>query len=127
MAPAMGLKRPAAAAATATQTITLPPQGVAVRDAVRGALRDAELPPRAPATPAPALAAAVDGVLCFEEVEGRRWSYVVEGAASSAGKTGRVSARARGGSAAPVGATFRAVPLQSPLPPAEVISTTGAI
>ena len=75
----------------------------------------------------PAIAAAVDGVLCFEEVEGRRWSYVVEGAASSAGKTGRVSARARGGSAAPVGATFRAVPLQSPLPPAEVISTTGAI
>nr|BAJ94148.1 predicted protein [Hordeum vulgare subsp. vulgare] len=121
MAPAMGLKRPAAAAAaaTATQTITLPPQGVAVRDAVRGAVRDAEAPPRAPATPAPA--AAVDGVLCFEEVEGRRWSYVVEGAASSAGKTGRVSARARGGSATPVGATFRAVPLQSPLPPAEEI------
>ncbi|VAH19315.1 unnamed protein product [Triticum turgidum subsp. durum] len=121
MAPAMGLKRPAAAAATATQTITLPPQGVAVRDAVRGAVRDAELPPRAPAMSAPAPAAAVDGVLCFEEVEGRRWSYVVEGAASSAGKTGRVSARARGGSAAPVGATFRAVPLQSPLPPAEEI------
>uniref|UniRef100_R7WAL5 Protein root UVB sensitive 6 n=1 Tax=Aegilops tauschii TaxID=37682 RepID=R7WAL5_AEGTA len=121
MAPVMGPSRPAAAAAPATQTITLPPQGVAVRDAVRGAVRDAELPPRAPAMSAPAPAAAGDGVLCFEEVEGRRWSYVVEGAASSAGKTGRVSARARGGSAAPVGATFRAVPLQSPLPPAEEI------
>ena len=76
----------------------------------------------APARGAPAMSApapAVDGVLCLEEVDGRRWSYVVEGSASSAqGKAGRVSARARN---APVGATFRAVPLQSPLPPAEVI------
>jgi hypothetical protein len=116
MAPAMGLKRPAAvAAASATQTITLP--APAVRDAVLSTLREADAPTRAPAMSAPA--AAVDGVLCLEEVDGRRWSYVVEGSASSAqGKPARVSARAR---AAPVGATFRAVPLQSPLPPAEVI------
>ncbi|KQK06206.1 hypothetical protein BRADI_2g25097v3 [Brachypodium distachyon] len=123
MAPAMGLKRPAAAAATAAQTITLPPPDarVAVREAVRVAVREAEQPPTARVSAVQAPAAAVDGVLCLEEVDGRRWSYVVEGAASSAGKPGRVSARGRGGSAAPVGATFRAVPLQSPLPPVEEI------
>uniref|UniRef100_A0A0E0DRH1 Protein root UVB sensitive 6 n=1 Tax=Oryza meridionalis TaxID=40149 RepID=A0A0E0DRH1_9ORYZ len=117
MAPAMGMKRPAAAAAaaaaTATQTVTLP-----APDA-RAAVRDAApaLPPRAPAP-----AVAVDGVLCLEEVDGRKWSYVVEGGASP-GKAGRVSGsgrgRGRGGAASPMGVTFKAVPLQSPLPPVE--------
>ncbi|KAF0922691.1 hypothetical protein E2562_001088 [Oryza meyeriana var. granulata] len=80
MAPAMGMKRPvAAAAATATQTVTLPAPDarVAVREAVRVAVREAEaqaptLPPRVGAAPA----AAVDGILCLEEVDGRKWSYV---------------------------------------------------
>lgn len=123
----MGMKRPpAAAAATATQTVTLPAPDAraAVRDAVRVAVREAE-PPQAPALPprAPAPAVAVDGVLCLEEVDGRKWSYVVEGGASP-GKAGRVSGsgrgRGRGGAASPMGVTFKAVPLQSPLPPVEV-------
>ncbi|XP_006654414.2 protein root UVB sensitive 6-like [Oryza brachyantha] len=121
MAPAMGMKRPAAAA---TQTVTLPAPP-AVREAVRVAVREAAAEAQAPTTPPPlppraAPAVAVDGFLCMEEVEGRRWSYVVEGGASP-GKAGRVGGRGRGGSALPMGVTFKAVPLQSPLPPVEEI------
>uniref|UniRef100_A0A0D9WGL9 Protein root UVB sensitive 6 n=1 Tax=Leersia perrieri TaxID=77586 RepID=A0A0D9WGL9_9ORYZ len=123
MAPAMGMKRPAAAA-TATQTVTLPAPDaarVAVRDAVRLAVREADAQQQqAPTLPMPT--AVVDGVLCLEEVDGRKWSYVVEGGASP-GKAGRVSGRGKGrsGCASPMGVTFKAVPLQSPLPPVEEI------
>jgi hypothetical protein len=95
MAPAMGLKR----AVPAT----------AVRDAVRVAVREAaEAPAR---VPAPAVAR--DGVLCLEEVDGRRWSYVVDG-------PGSASVRANPNGTASFGASFKAVPLHSPLPPVEV-------
>ncbi|AQK93723.1 Protein root UVB sensitive 6 [Zea mays] len=118
MAPAMGLKRPAAAAAAAgagaaaAQTVTL--SAPAVRDAVRAAVRDAEA--TAPAARVPATAAATaeiarDGVLCLEEVDGRRWSYVVDAAGAAVKAKGRAS----------VGASFKVVPLQSPLPPVEEI------
>ncbi|OEL31397.1 Protein root UVB sensitive 6 [Dichanthelium oligosanthes] len=114
MAPVMGLKRPAAAAAA--QTVTLP--APAVRDAVRAAVREAEATAQAtaPAARVPAPAAvpaeiARDGVLCLEEVDGRRWSYVVDAAGAAVKAKGRAS----------VGAAFKAVPLQSPLPPVEEI------
>lgn len=117
MAPAMGLKRPAAAAAAAgagaaaAQSVTL--SAPAVRDAVRAAVRDAEA--TAPAARVPATAAAPaeiarGGVLCLEEVDGRRWSYVVDAAGAAVKAKGRAS----------VGASFKVVPLQSPLPPVEV-------
>ncbi|CAL4893627.1 unnamed protein product [Urochloa decumbens] len=117
MAPVMGLKRPAAGAGAAVaQTVTLP--APAVRDAVRAAVRDAEATAQAtaPAARVPAAAAvpaeiARDGVLCLEEVDGRRWSYVVDAAGASVKAKGRAS----------VGAAFKAVPLQSPLPPVEEI------
>ncbi|CAL4900837.1 unnamed protein product [Urochloa decumbens] len=118
MAPVMGLKRPAAGAGAAVaQTVTLP--APAVRDAVRAAVRDAEATAQATAPSAarvPAAAAvpaeiARDGVLCLEEVDGRRWSYVVDAAGASVKAKGRAS----------VGAAFKAVPLQSPLPPVEEI------
>jgi hypothetical protein len=99
MAPAMGLKRSAAAGA---QTVTLP--ATAVRDAVRVAVREA--------AEAPAPAVARDGVLCLEEVDGRRWSYVVD--------TPGASVKANPKGTASFGASFKAVPLQSPLPPVEV-------
>ncbi|KAK3135541.1 hypothetical protein QOZ80_5BG0420160 [Eleusine coracana subsp. coracana] len=106
MAPAMGLKR-SAAAAVGAQTVTLP--ATAVRDAVRIAVREAAEASSAPAAPArvPAPAVARDGVLCFEEVEGRRFSYVIDGPGASV--------KAKGS------ASFKAVPLQSPLPPVEEI------
>ena len=107
MAPAVGIKRPAA------QTITLPPPP-SVRDALRSTIpsQPAEAPPAAERAPA-APAAAAEGFLCLEEVDGRRWSYVVD-------RGGAVKGRGRGGAAGPAGASVRAVPLQSPLPPAEV-------
>ncbi|CAL4972776.1 unnamed protein product [Urochloa decumbens] len=107
MAPAVGIKRPA------TQTITLPPP--AVRDVILSTIppQTAESPAAAERA-APAPAAAVEGFLCLEEVDGRRWSYVVDGG-------GAVRGRGRGASAGPAGASVRAVPLQSPLPPAEEI------
>ncbi|CAO1942556.1 unnamed protein product [Urochloa humidicola] len=111
MAPAVGIKRPAA------QTVTLPPPDarLAVRDVLRSTIpssQTAEAPATAerPAAPAPA----VEGFLCLEEVDGRRWSYVVDGG-------GAVRGRGRGAVAGPSGASVRAVPLQSPLPPAEEI------
>ncbi len=106
MAPAMGLKRSAAAGA---QTVTLP--ATAVRDAVRVAVLEAA---EASSTPArvPAPAVARDGVLCLEEVDGRRWSYVVDSPGAS------VKANPKG--TASFGASFKSVPLQSPLPPVEV-------
>lgn len=120
MAPAMGLKRSAAAAgagaAAAAQTVTL--SAPAVRDAVRAAVREAEAtaakataPPaaRVPATATAEIAR--DGVLCLEEVDGRRWSYVVDAAGAAVKAKGRAS----------VGLAFKAVPLQSPLPPVEEI------
>ncbi|RLN03135.1 uncharacterized protein C2845_PM13G15620 [Panicum miliaceum] len=109
MAPAVGIKRPAA------QTITLPPP--AVRDVLRSTIpsQPAEAPAAAERAPPAAPAAAVEGFLCLEEVDGRRWSYVVDGG-------GAVKGRGRGGAAGPAGASVRAVPLQSPLPPAEVSS-----
>lgn len=58
----------------------------------------------------------MEGFLCLEEVDGRRWSYVVDG---GQGK-GKGRGRGRSGAAVPMGASVRAVPLQSPLPPAEV-------
>nr|CAB3465217.1 unnamed protein product [Digitaria exilis] len=113
MAPVMGLKRPAAGAAVAAQTVTLPAS--AVRDAVRAAVREAEATAQAPAARVPAAAAvpaeiARDGVLCLEEVDGRRWSYVVDAAGASVKANGRASVG---------GPAFKAVPLQSPLPPVE--------
>jgi hypothetical protein len=108
MAPAVGLKR------SATQTITLPPPDtrLAVRDVMRSTIPSQ--PAVAPAsTERQAPAAALQGFLCLEEVDGRRWSYVVDG--------GAAKGRSRGG-AVPAGAAVRAVPLQSPLPPAEVSS-----
>ncbi|XP_062207718.1 protein root UVB sensitive 6-like [Phragmites australis] len=112
MAPAVGMKR------SATQTITLPPSDarLAVRDVMRSTI-----PSSTPAAEAPVVseraaapAQAVEGFLCLEEVDGRRWSYVVDG--GGAGK-----ARGRGGAAVPAGPSVRAVPMQSPLPPAEEI------
>ena len=104
MAPAVGIKRPAA------QTITLPPPP-SVRDVLWSTIpsQPAEAPPAAERAPAPPL----EGFLCLEEVDGRRWSYVVD-------RGGAVKGRGRGGAAGPAGASVRAVPLQSPLPPAEV-------
>ena len=112
MAPAVGIKRTSAA----TQTVTAPPPSppdarFAVREAVRATI--AEPIPGSARLDAPT--PAVEGFLCLEEIEGRRWKYVVDGAAG-----GRRKARGRGGSAVPLGASVRAVPLQSPLPPAEV-------
>jgi hypothetical protein len=52
-----------------------------------------------------------DGVLCLEEIDGRRWSYVVDAAGAAVKAKGRAS----------VGGAFKAVPLQSPLPPVEEI------
>ncbi|KAG8054428.1 hypothetical protein GUJ93_ZPchr0001g31001 [Zizania palustris] len=113
MAPTVGVKR------SATQTITLPPPDArfAVREAVRATITSppVEAPEATAKTAVPA--PAVEGFLCLEEVDGRRWSYVVDG--------GTGKGRGRGGAAVPVGASVRAVPLQSPLPPAEV--TPGAI
>jgi len=109
MAPAVGLKR------SATQTITLPPPEtrLAVRDVMRSTIPSQ--PAEAPSsTERPAPAAALQGFLCLEEVDGRRWSYVVDG--------GAAKGKGRGGAAVPAGASVRAVPLQSPLPPAEVSS-----
>jgi hypothetical protein len=121
MAPAMGLKQGAAAgagaAAAAAQTVTL--SAPAVRDAVRAAVREAEATAakatapaaaRVPATAAVPAEIARDGVLCLEEVDGRRWSYVVDAAGAAVKAKGRAS----------VGGAFKAVPLQSPLPPVEV-------
>jgi hypothetical protein len=109
MAPAVRLKR------SSTQTITLPPPDarLAVRDVMRSTIpsRPAEAPA---STERPAPAAALQGFLCLEEVDGRRWSYVVDG--------GSAKGRGSGGVAVPAGASVRAVPLQSPLPPAEVSS-----
>lgn len=114
MAPVMGLKRPSAAAGAATVTLSAP----AVRDAVRAAVREAEATAQAtaPAARVPVPAAvpaeiARDGVLCLEEVDGRRWSYVVDAAGASVKTKGRASVG---------GPAFKAVPLQSPLPPVEV-------
>ncbi|NP_001140509.1 Protein root UVB sensitive 6 [Zea mays] len=108
MAPAVRLKR------SSTQTITLPPPDarLAVRDVMRSTIpsRPAEAPA---STERPAPAAALQGFLCLEEVDGRRWSYVVDG--------GSAKGRGSGGVAVPAGASVRAVPLQSPLPPAEEI------
>ena len=104
-----------AGAAAAAQTVTL--SAPAVRDAVRAAVREAEAtaakataPPaaRVPATATAEIAR--DGVLCLEEVDGRRWSYVVDAAGAAVKAKGRAS----------VGGAFKAVPLQSPLPPVEV-------
>ncbi|KAF8642732.1 hypothetical protein HU200_067113 [Digitaria exilis] len=109
MAPAVGIKR------SATQTITLPPP--VVRDVIRSTIPSqtaAEAPPSA-AERAVAPAPAVEGFLCLEEVDGRRWSYVVDRS------SGAVKGRGRGGAAGHAGASVRAVPLQSPLPPAEEI------
>ncbi|KAG2602443.1 protein root UVB sensitive 6-like [Panicum virgatum] len=105
MAPAVGIKRPAA------QTITLPPPP-SVRDVLWSTIpsQPAEAPPAAERAPAPPL----EGFLCLEEVDGRRWSYVVD-------RGGAVKGRGRGGAAGPAGASVRAVSLQSPLPPAEEI------
>ncbi|CAD6235516.1 unnamed protein product [Miscanthus lutarioriparius] len=108
MAPAVGLKR------SATQTITLPPPEtrLAVRDVMRSTIPSQPAEARA-STERPAPAAALQGFLCLEEVDGRRWSYVVDG--------GAAKGRGGGGAAVPAGASVRAVPLQSPLPPAEEI------
>ncbi|EEE55775.1 hypothetical protein OsJ_04341 [Oryza sativa Japonica Group] len=118
MAPTVGIKR--SAAAVATQTISVPPPDArfAVREAVRATIASppVEAPPAAAgkaAEPAPA----VEGFLCLEEVDGRRWSYVVDG---GQGK-GKGRGRGRSGAAVPMGASVRAVPLQSPLPPAEEV------
>ncbi|ONM35817.1 Protein root UVB sensitive 6 [Zea mays] len=95
MAPAVGLKR------SATQTITLPPPDtrLAVRDVMRSTIPSQ--PAVAPAsTERQAPAAALQGFLCLEEVDGRRWSYVVDG--------GAAKGRSRGG-AVPAGAAVRAV------------------
>ena len=105
MAPAVGLKR------SATQTITLPPPEtrLAVRDVMRSTIPSQ--PTEAPAaSEKPAPAAALQGFLCLEEVDGRRWSYVVDAAGAAVKAKGRAS----------VGGAFKAVPLQSPLPPVEV-------
>uniref|UniRef100_A0A0E0FWR2 Protein root UVB sensitive 6 n=1 Tax=Oryza nivara TaxID=4536 RepID=A0A0E0FWR2_ORYNI len=116
MAPTVGIKR--SAAAVATQTISVPPPDArfAVREAVRATIASppVEAPPAA-AGKAAAPAPAVEGFLCLEEVDGRRWSYVVDG---GQGK-GKGRGRGRSGAAVPMGASVRAVPLQSPLPPAE--------
>ncbi|KAL6840309.1 hypothetical protein ACP4OV_030119 [Aristida adscensionis] len=110
MAPAVGLKR------SATQTITLPPPEtrLVVRDVLRSTIPTP--PAEAPAAPERAAAPpqAMEGFLCLEEVDGRRWSYMVDGGGAGKG-------RGRGGAAVPGGASVRAVPLQSPLPPAEEI------
>lgn len=109
MAPAVGIKRTPAA-----QTVTVqappPPDARLVREAVRTSTIAEAVAPAAVEAPAPAL----EGFLCLEEVEGRRWKYVVDAA------PGKGKGRGRGGSAVPLGASVRAVPLQSPLPPAEV-------
>jgi hypothetical protein len=112
MAPAVGIKRTPAA----TQTVTAPPPSppdarFAVREAVKSTIADPS--PGAGRLDAPAPTPAVEGFLCLEEIEGRRWKYVVDGAAGNRRK-------GRRGSAVPLGASVRAVPLQSPLPPAEV-------
>ncbi|KAF0917708.1 hypothetical protein E2562_021209 [Oryza meyeriana var. granulata] len=111
MAPTVGIKRSAA-----TQTITLPPPDArfAVREAVRATIASPPVEaPVAPPAKVSAPAPAVEGVLCLEEVDGRRWSYVVDG--------GQGKGRGRGGAAGHMGASVRAVPLQSPLPPAEEV------
>jgi hypothetical protein len=114
MAPTVGIKRSPAA----TQTVTAPPPSppdarFAVREAVKSTLAD---PAPGARLDAPAPAPALEGFLCLEEIEGRRWKYVVDAAS---GNSSRRKGR-RGGSAVPLGASVRAVPLQSPLPPAEV-------
>jgi hypothetical protein len=103
MAPAVGIKRGSAASQA---VVALPPTDarLAVRDVMRSTI-PAPSPAEAPA--------AVAGFLCLEEVDGRRWSYIVDGGGAAAGK-----GKGRGVSTgAP---SVRAVPMQSPLPPAEV-------
>jgi hypothetical protein len=111
MAPAVGIKRGSAA----TQTVVaLPPADarLAVRDVMRSTI---PAPPAEAPSERAAPAAAMEGFLCLEEIDGRRWSYVVDGG-PAAGK-----GKGRGGpSAVSTGASVRAVPMQSPLPPAEV-------
>ncbi|VAH82954.1 unnamed protein product [Triticum turgidum subsp. durum] len=111
MAPAVGIKRAAAAQAVTVQAPPPPPDARLVREAVRTSTIAEAVAPAALQAPAPAL----EGFLCLEEVEGRRWKYVVDAA------PGKGRGRGRGGSAVPLGASVRAVPLQSPLPPAEEI------
>jgi hypothetical protein len=116
MAPAVGIKRSATQAA-----VTLPPPDarLAVRDVLRSTIppqQPAEAPPPPAAERPAAPPAAVEGFLCLEEVDGRRWSYVVD--------RGAAKGRGRGASA---GASVRAVPLQSPLPPAEVRQLGGIV
>ncbi|KAF7025111.1 hypothetical protein CFC21_037346 [Triticum aestivum] len=114
MAPAVGIKRTAAAQAVAVQAPPPPPPDARlVREAVRTSTIAEAVAPAALEAPAPAL----EGFLCLEEVEGRRWKYVVDAAPGK----GKGKGRGRGGSAVPLGASVRAVPLQSPLPPAEEI------
>lgn len=112
MAPAVGIKRGSAA----TQTVALPPTDarLAVRDVMRSTIPSppADAPERAAAP-----AAAMEGFLCLEEIDGRRWSYVVDAGVAGKGKP-------RGGASVSTGSSVRAVPMQSPLPPAEV-STRG--
>lgn len=57
-------------------------------------------------------AAPAPGVLCWEEIDGRRWSYVVD--------VDGTPGRARRGS------SVRAVPMQSPVAPLEVRSLSTA-
>lgn len=57
-------------------------------------------------------AAPAPGVLCWEEIDGRRWSYVVD--------VDGTHGRARRGS------SVRAVPMQSPVAPLEVRSLSTA-
>ncbi|KAF0907092.1 hypothetical protein E2562_014693 [Oryza meyeriana var. granulata] len=71
------------------------------------ALAAAVAPPAKVSTPAPV----VEGVLCLEEVDGRQWSYMVDG--------GYGKGRGRGGAVGHMGASVRVTPLQSSLPPAE--------
>ncbi|GJM92346.1 hypothetical protein PR202_ga08812 [Eleusine coracana subsp. coracana] len=111
MAPAVGIKRGSAA----TQTVALPPPDarLAVRDVLRSTIPSSSPPAEAPERAA-APAAAMEGFLCLEEIDGRRWSYVVDKGAAGKGK-------GRDAAAVSTGASVRAVPMQSPLPPAEEI------
>jgi hypothetical protein len=102
MAPAVGIKRGSAASQA---VVALPPTDarLAVRDVMRSTI-PAPSPAEAPA--------AVAGFLCLEEVDGRRWSYVVDG--------GAAAGKGKGRGVSTGSPSVRAVPMQSPLPPAEV-------